>query len=389
MQHDTTGAPIAPLLITFGGVLLCAALARPLSRLSRLPQVTLLILLGLAAGPLGLNALPEQHTEWYPALSEATLALVGFSLGGEFTLSALRARGRAVLWVSVLVTLCTFLCVLAGAWAAGVALPVALILGSAATATDPAACQSVAREGGADGPVTRLLLGVVAVDDLWGVMVFSGVMALLSGPEGGGLLSGLAEIGLSLALGALLGALLAVSVGWLKEEEPARAEVVGAVLLAAGLAHRYHLSYLLVAVAMGAAVANRSAARERALREVDPLEQLLLALFFTLSGASLNLSSARAALPLAGLYVGLRVLGRLLGAAASVRLTDVGTRRGAWLGLALLPQAGVALGMTLVASARAPEAGAQALAVVVLGTVLFEVVGPIFTRAALRRFGEL
>lgn len=379
------------LLVTVGGILLAAL---PLSYLARrvgLPRVTLLIALGLLVGALGL--LPETHHVWYPAIAQVSLSMVGLLLGGEFTLGNLRERGRAVLAVSVVVTLATFAAVTGGMVVQGLALPLALVLGAASTATDPAACEAVAHDTGSDGPLTRTLLGVVAIDDVWGLLLFAAVSTVVAGlvGESGGaeaLLDAGLELGGSLLLGGALGLAMALVTGRVRPGEPTRTEALGFVLLSTGLAAWLDLSYLITAVTMGAVVANVAKHHDRAFREIEGLEWPFLAAFFVLSGASATLEGVATYGALAAAYVGLRILGRVVGGYVGAWLGGTPARQRLLLGPALLPQAGVALGMTLVAVDRFPELGGDPLAVVVLGTVVFELIGPLLTRWVLTRAGD-
>ncbi len=380
---------LARLLLTVGALLLVAPLLDAVARRARLPRVTLLLLLGLGVGPLGLDVLPDQHATWYPAIASIALSMVGFLLGGEFTAENLRARGRPVLVLSAVVTVVTFVLVALGLWLVGAGLAIALVLGAAATATDPAACDAVVRESHDESPAARVLLGVVAVDDVWGTMVFA-LASMVLGAVLGGADAGSAateavrEIGGSLLLGGLLGVPVAKVTGRLRPGEPTRLEALGAVLACDGLASWLHLSPLLATVALGAVVANLARHHEIAMREVEDIEWPFLVLFFVLSGASATLGDIGATGALVAGYVLLRVLGRLLGGYLGSQLGGLDRASRHWMGIAMLPQAGVALGMTLVAVERYPQV-ATALPAVVLATVIFEIIGPVLTRVALGR----
>ena len=148
------------------------------------------------------------------------------------------------------------------------------------------------------------------------------------------------------------------------------------------------LSYLLTAVSMGAVVSNVATEHQHTFREIENVEWPFLALFFVLSGASLEPDGLVGSLYVVAAYVGLRVLARVIAGALGTKLSNMpGDTR--VLGLALLPQAGVALGLVLVVAERVPDVGVQALPVVLLGTVVFEVCGPLVTRGVLRRLGEV
>ncbi len=378
----------ASLLLTVGSILLLVPAVDAVAHRTRIPRVTLLIGLGVALGPMAMDVLPEERTQWYPLLVEIALAMVGFLLGGEFTLDNLREQGRAVLAVSGAVTIVTALVVSGGLWLLGTSAATALVLGTAATATDPAAVDSVCRDR-EDGPTSSLLRGIVAVDDVWGMLLFALVLSALGAMTTGELgthelLHAVRELGGSIALGGVLGLLAAAVSGRLQPGEPTRLEALGSVLLCCGLASYFGLSYLLAAVTMGAVVASTATHHETAFHELEAIETPFLVLFFVLSAASASPAGVREGLWLVAAYVALRTVGRLVGG-------WVGARAGApertgLLGLALLPQAGVALGMTMVAVERAPEL-APVLPVVVVSTVLFESLGPMGTAWVLDREG--
>ncbi|MCA9569985.1 MAG: cation:proton antiporter, partial [Myxococcales bacterium] len=174
------------LLVTVGGVLLLAPWVEALARRAHLPRVSLLLLLGLVLGPMVLDVLPADRGAWYPFVSEVALAMVGFLLGGELTLENLRKRGRPVVIVSLLDSGVTWFVMSAGLYLLGAQPAVALVLATAATATDPAAVDAVARDLGTDGPNTGLLRGVVAVDDIWGLLLFGLLLAVLGPLQGDG-----------------------------------------------------------------------------------------------------------------------------------------------------------------------------------------------------------
>ena len=347
--------------------------------------------MGLAIGPVGLDLLPAEREAWFPALADIALLMVGFLLGGEFSLEALRRRGRAVFLISLGVTLVTALAVGAGLLALGVSLPVALVLAAIAPATAPAACMDVVRESGAEGPFSRLVLGVVAVDDVWGLMLFSALLAwagALAGVGGEGALAhGLWEIGGAVGLGVALGAPMAYATGRIRAGEPTRTEAVGMVLLCGGLALWLEVSFLLASVVMGAVVVNLARHHERPFHEIEHIEDPFLVMFFVFSGASLHLDALASIGWLSAAYVALRVAGRLAGGwlGSTAAGLDGPARR--WMGPALLPQAGIALGLALVAAQRLPQLE-EVLPVIVLSTVVFELGGPLLTRWALQRVGE-
>jgi Kef-type K+ transport system membrane component KefB len=253
----------------------------------------------------------------------------------------------------------------------------------------------VVQEIRAEGRFTDTLLGIVAIDDAWGLIVFSLLLALaqaVGATAGGGSWQALAHGGWELAgavgLGLAVGFPAAFLTGRLKPGEPIQAEALGVVLLAGGLALWLEVSYLLTALVVGATIVNLASHHERPFHEIEHIEWPFMILFFLLAGASLHVAELAHLGLVGGIYIGLRILGLVAGAFAGGWLTGAGDRVRRWMGLAIMPQAGVALGMALVASHTFPGLGDSILSLVVATTVVFELVGPILTRFALILAGE-
>ncbi len=204
---------------------------------------------------------------------------------------------------------------------------------------------------------------------------------------GSGLESSLIDIGGSLALGGLLGMPMAYLTGRIRRGEPTLAEAMGFVLLGAGIAEWLGLISILTAMAMGATVANLARHHERPFDAIEGIEWPFMILFFVLAGASLEISALALAGALTALYVVARCAGIYIGTRVGVRFAGVERTAYKWLGLALFPQAGVAIGMALMASQRFPEYGAVVLQIIIASTVVLEIFAPIVTRKALRLSG--
>lgn len=381
------------MLITLGGVMMLGLVTDLLGRHTPLPRVTLLLLFGFAIGPSGMAVLPEIPPEAFYLLSSIALVMIGFLIGGTLTRESLRRHGRRVLTVSAAMVVVTLVIVAVGLSLLGLPLEVALLLAGIAPATAPAATTDVVHELGAEGPFSETLIGIVALDDAWGLIAFTMMLAtvhLLNGDAGlsAVVLRGLWELGGALILGTLLGVPMAYLSGRLSAGEPLQAEALGMVFLCGGLALLLEVSFILAAMVMGAVVTNLARHHKRPFHEIEGIEWPFLILFFVLAGASLEIDALwLAGAGLAG-YVVLRVLGRLLGAWLGGSLCRDDPAQRWWMGLAMLPQAGVALGMALVAAQRLPTLGEVIIPVVVGATVIFELVGPVCTRMALRRVGE-
>lgn len=376
------------MLVSLGAIFVAALVFDAIGRKTLLPRVTLLMLFGFVAGPAALDFLPDITQQWFPAVANMALVMVGFLLGGQLTVGELRERGGPVIRISMAVVLVTFAIVGLGLFAAGVPAPVALILGAIATATAPAATIDVVHGSGADTPFSRTLLDVVAVDDAWGLILFSLALALANLAVGQEATEALAhgawDLGGALLLGVALGVPMAYLTGRIEPGEPTLYEALGLVFLCGGIALLLDVSYLLAAMTMGAVVANLASHHTRPFHAIDGIEWPFMVLFFVLAGASLEVEVLAHAGSWVAAYVVLRIVGRLMGGwlGGSLRPADPLVRR--WMGLALLPQAGVALGMALVAAQQLPEIGETILPLAVSATALFELVGPIGTRISLR-----
>ncbi|GAB1262535.1 cation:proton antiporter [Aurantivibrio plasticivorans] len=376
---------LATVFISLGSLLIAGLAAQWIGKKTAIPRVTLLITLGIAVGPSGFDLVSDLAQETFPWISHIALAMVGFLLGGKLHLRWLKAQGAAVISASIWVTVATWLAV-----SLAVALifnnwPLALLLGAAATATDPAATRDVIEESNQSTPFTEKLLGIVALDDVWGLLIFSLSAALavfLLDAHLTVALTSLWELGGAILLGIAIG----LPIGWLtgrsSEGEPLLIEALGAVVLCAGLAQWLEVSYLLACITMGMTITNTAKHHNRPFHAIHQIEWPFMMLFFILAGASLDFSHLATTGWLGVTYVISRILGRLMGGwiccrSASSRPSSL---QGILLGSALLPQAGVAIGIALIASQAFPQFAEALLTTAIAGTVVFELLGPPITR---------
>lgn len=381
-------------LLAVGLFLLVGFAAHVLGRRAHVPRVTLLLLLGVLAGSSALGLVPDTVREWFPIVSEVTLSLVGFMLGGQFSTRKLRQSGRIVGAVSIMESLGAALLVLVLSLLAGTPLILALLLAGIAPATAPAATLDVVREIGAKGPLTDTVLGVVVIDDAYGIVLFSLLMAVAQTVSGGQsstvvlLLSAVWEIGGGIVVGGLLGLPMAWISGRVRPGELTLLEALGFVLLCGGISLALGVSYLLAAIALGTVVTNRAKHHERPFHAIEGIYQPFLIVFFLMAGLEFDLAALGPLGLTAAVYVGARSLGKLLGGYVGARSVGAPPTVKRYVGFCLFPQAGVALGLALVAARKFPEYGVGLLSVLVATTFLFEVFGPVATRVALHRAGE-
>tara|TARA_R110000823_G_scaffold47903_7_gene121808 strand:+ start:12454 stop:13626 length:1173 start_codon:yes stop_codon:yes gene_type:complete len=384
--------PDAYYLLTLGLLLILALLAEAVGRHTRIPRISLLVLLGFVLGPAALDMIDPRDTPGFDFVAALALSMVGFLVGGKLERKLFRTSGGLILRLSAQQALVTFCVVAFGLWLFSVPLELALLLGAIATATDPAATMEAIRDSGKGGRFVEALTGVVAVDDAWGLILFSiSVLCIqlvaAEAVDHAPLLTAAREIFGAAALGIVLGLPMALLSGRIRPGEPTLMEAVGMVMLCAGLAELLHVSPLLACVALGTTVTNLARHHTRSFHAVEEIEWPFLALFFLFSGAYLTVEALGQAGWLLLAYVVLRVLGRLAGSWVS----SLGAGRDAPLarrmGLAMLPQAGVAMAMAFQASSLYPQLQDRLLPVVIAAMVLFELAGPVITGRVLTREG--
>jgi len=378
------------LLLTLGGVFLLGLVTSTIGRRTRLPRVTLLLLFGVLIGDAGLQLVPAAVGDLFPTVADMAMVMVGFLLGGQLTPAQLRTASMEVLSVSLVAALVTAAMVCAGLWALGLPFPVALVVGCIASATDAAAVFDVVRESGSKSRFSQALLAIVALDDVWALVLFSAGMAVATAAVGaagetGFVLTALREVFGALFLGGALGVPAAYLTGRVRPGQPVLSEAIGLVFLCGGLALWLEVSFLIAAMTLGAVVANLARHHDYPFHAIEDIESPFLLLFFVLAGASLDVAALAQLGVIGAAYLLLRSLGKVLGARLGCLPVAVDGAAGRQLGYALLPQAGVAIGMALVAANQLPEHRTLLLTLVISSTVVFEVVGPVFSRQAVLR----
>lgn len=375
--------------LTLGALFVMGLAADELGRRTRLPRVTLLLLSGVIVGGSGLDLVPTEAEAWYDLLSIAALTMVAFLLGSALTRKTLAAHGPQILIVSVAIVLVTLALVAAGMVAIGAPPGLALLMGAIATATAPAATEDTIRQSGLAGRFPDTLKGIVAIDDAWGLLAFSLMVVaagLLNGHAGAGALAHAGrEIGGALLLGAVIGIPGAYLTGRIAPGEPLQSEALGLVFLTAGLAVWLQVSYLLAGMTVGAIIVNFARHHKQAFHEIEHIRWPFMVLFFLLAGVTLDIGHLATIGGLGLGYVILRVVGRLLGGWIGARLAGAPVAERRWTGAALLPQAGVAIGMALVAAETFPQWADVIMTLTIGTTVVFELLGPPVTLLALHR----
>ena len=407
----------ASILFSLSISLLAGLLLSRLAKKVQLPAVSAYLIAGVLVGPFLLGSLgipgigiTESQVEGFGIISDLALGFIAFSMGNEFRLAQLKKIGKQATIIGVFQAL--FTTVVVDVVLIGLhfiipdklSLPSAIVLASVATATAPAATLMVVKQYKAKGPVTDVLLPVVALDDAVGLVVFAisfGVAkSIATGAVGvlSVILEPLLEILLSLALGFVMGLLFTLCERYFHSRSKRMAVTVTFVMMTVAISSlqlqigSVHISFssLLACMMLGTVFCNFCDVSEELMERADRWTTPVLILFFVISGAGLELSVfADATVVVIGIvYIIARSLGKYFGAGISARLTKSDPNIIKYLGITLLPQAGVALGMAIKAMELGPD-GAIVRNITLFAVMIYEIIGPFLTKIALTKAGDI
>ncbi|MBE5747937.1 MAG: cation:proton antiporter [Clostridiales bacterium] len=420
-------------LLALSIALIAGLLLSRLAKVLKLPAVTAYLVAGILVGPfvlgklgtfiaektmgwqtpiVGVGFINDKFIEKFSILSEVALGFIAFSIGNEFRLSQLKKIGKQATIVGILQAVVTTLVVDAVLVILYFVLPdgilsleAAIVLGAIASATAPAATLMVVKQYKAKGPLTDILLPVVALDDAVGLILFAisfGVAgALKAGSPDiiGIVVEPLLEIVCSLGLGALMGYLFSLCERFFHSRSKRLAMSVAFVLLTIALAMidfkigKVHIGFsnLLVCMMLGTIFCNVCDFSEELMDRVDRWTAPLFIIFFVISGAELDLTVFKSGwiIVIGLVYILSRSAGKYSGAFASAKLSKCDDNIVKYLGVTLLPQAGVALGMARMASSDFGADGALILQITLFAVLVYELIGPMLTKIALTKAGDI
>ncbi len=404
------------LLLSILFAMLMGLMLSRLAKLVSLPAVTAYLVAGIIVGPFCIGALDIegfgfQHAsiEGLSIISTAALGFIAFSIGNEFRLSQLKKTGKAATVIGIFQAVAAALivdAVLVGLSFAGViTVPAAIVLGAIATATAPAATLMVVRQYKAKGELTDLLLPIVAIDDAVGLVVFAVSLGIGRAIENGQIdvisvvVNPIIEIVASLVLGAIMGAVLTFIERFFHSRSKRMSMAITFVFLTVALSMcKFHIgpveigfSSLLVCMMLGTVFCNLCDYSEELMERVDGWTTPLFIIFFVLSGAELDISVFKngTVLLIGLIFLVARAIGKWGGAGLSAKWMKCSPNVCKYLGITLLPQAGVALGMSQQLDGLA--AGDQLLIrnIVLFSVLILELVGPLATKIALTKAGDI
>ena len=394
-------------VLLFAGIIIATGLLfGKIAKYLHLPNVTGYLIGGILIGPSILNFVPAESLEGLQLISTVALGFIAFSIGNELKIKYFKKVGTKPIVIAVLEATLAVVFVFGGLIAyfaitnnlTNDNLRFSIVLASIAAATAPAATVMIIRQYKARGKLTETLLSVVAIDDSVGVLLFGIGIAIANAINPNivhssllmQILQPILEIVVSLGIGALIGVILVLGCKWFTGRGNRISLVVASVFLTVFIADKLDGSSILACMAAGAIFANFSKKHE----EINGLIYLttpwVYIMFFVLSGVELKLSVLTTVGVVGLIYVIFRVAGKIFGASLGGKITKADKNVCKYLGFSLIPQAGVAIGLSMIAQQALPGTlGDQVRAIVLAATVIYELIGPIFTKLTLKKCGEL
>ncbi|WP_302625885.1 cation:proton antiporter [uncultured Eubacterium sp.] len=385
------------------GLFLCL-IAGKIVKQFKLPNVTGYIIMGLIVGlVLGTHQMEtlfgenvaEEMVSKFDVIKDLATGFIAFSIGTEFEFKYIKKLGSSPVVIACCESVGAVVFVALGIYIVTGNIQLALIMGAIAAATDPAATILVARQYKAKGIVTRTLIPVVAIDDATALMSYGICVALARSLTGqisaATFIEPIKEIFGSLAFGILLGVIFTILIKFYTGRGNRLAITIAMVSLCVAVSHIEVLSFspLLACMALSITVVNISHNWEPVFEQMDRMTPPIFMLFFFVTGAGMDISI----LPKVGLigvvYIIVRVIGKMAGAYLGGRISHADKNVQKYLGIGLIPQAGVAIGLAMMCGTVVPEYASEITAVVVCGTIIYELVGPIFTKIMLVKIGEI
>ena len=397
------------LALAIGVMITVGLLGGLLSNKIKFPRITGYIIVGILLSPSVLNLISRATIEKLDIITHVALGIVAYLIGASLRVESIRRLGRSIAWITTSQSLGAWLIVtlviafvaplilaIPGATFTNNYFPSALVIGAMAAATAPAAVMAIIREYKARGPFTTTLLAVVALDDAIAVIAFAiavGVaQPLISGSGGVSLYQMLAvpslEIAQSVGIGTAFGFMLVYLTRLARTRALLLSAVLGIVILCTGIANFLGISLIMANMTIGFIVANRMAGSEP-IAVMEGIEEVVFAVFFVFSGMHFDASVMRTAGILALLIVATRFTGKYVGTVIGAKISHASDAVRKYLGLALLPKAGVTLGLALLAKSVFPVLGNLIFNGVLASVIINEIVAPPLAKYALTKAGEI
>lgn len=376
--------------LAVGIIFLAGAAGGKLARFLKLPSVTGNLLAGILIGPSVLSLVSKEVMYELAPINELALGVIAISIGAELHWGTMRKLAKDASKVFLVEAILTLLLVCGLLYMFGFSFRYALTLGVISIATAPGAIIACIRETPTRGDFPRVLLSVVALDNLFAITLFGIIISFMQtgitssdAGNASAIIMALQDIGISLVLGIVSGMFLVLTSKFAKSDKRILVSVLGVILITVGLANQWDVPALLAVITTGVIYTNFAPKPLRISRSLINVEDSILLIFLTLAGAKLDLSVLPAVGQIGVLYVAARFVAKLVGSRVGSELTMFPKSWKQNLGRALTPQAGVAIGLAIIAEQKAIFPPDTIMPVVLTAVVVFELIGPILVRKAL------
>lgn len=377
-------------------MLLAGLLCGRLAKFLKFPNVTGYLIAGLLLGPSLFNLIPASMVNGFGVISDIALAFIAFTIGSEFNLNYFKKVGVAPIVIAICEAFGAIILVTTVLIIFGFDIKLSIMLGAIAAATAPAQTIMVINQYKAKGSLTSLLLSVVAIDDAVALIGFGFATTLVKMMSSNlntniiiSILSPITEILISFIIGLVMSLFMKLIFRWFKKTSNRECIIIAIVLLTYWLAEYFHGSSLLACMALGAVLVNIYSETDNIVKIVDNFTPAIFMIFFVISGAGFEISALPAIGIIGVLYVVLRVIGKIFGAWFGGKITKQEDKICKYLGPTLMPQAGVALGLIVVAGKMVPDYAAQIRVIILCSTFIYSIIGPVAAKFALEKAGEI
>ena len=361
----------------------------------RLPDVTGYIISGVIIGPWCLKLIAPDFIEQMDFVTDLALAFIAFGVGKYFKLSALKANGKNMVILTLFEALIAGIFITTAMLLMGLSLSFSLLLGAIGCATAPASTIMTIRQYKAKGPFIDTILQVVALDDAVALIAFSVCAAFVqAGSKTGHISAGQIILPIifnisALALGVLSGILLSYAIHRGHSKDHSLALACVCIMGVAGICSSMDVSPLLACMATGTAYINTSG-NKHLLKQIDQFTPPLLVIFFVLSGMRLSIPSLAAAGMIGLVYFLVRIAGKYVGSTIGAIITNASSEIRRYFGLALIPQAGVSIGLAVLGQRMLPSDSGTLLSTIILSSgLLYEIIGPACSKLAIKKSGSI
>lgn len=388
-----TNLGAAGIILSIAIMLASGFLLTRITKRLHLPNVTGYIIAGVIIGPWCLNLVPSEYINQMDFVTDLALAFIAFGVGKYFKLSALKANGKNMVILTLFEALIAGIFITTAMLLMGLSLSFSLLLGAIGCATAPASTIMTIRQYKAKGPFIDTILQVVALDDAVALIAFSVCAAFVqAGSKTGHISAGQIILPIIFnisALGVLSGILLSYAIHRGHSKDHSLVLACVCIMGVAGICSSMDVSPLLACMATGTAYINTSG-NKHLFKQIDQFTPPLLVIFFVLSGMRLSIPSLAAAGMIGLVYFLVRIAGKYVGSTIGAIITNASSEIRRYFGLALIPQAGVSIGLAVLGQRMLPSDSGTLLSTIILSSgLLYEIIGPACSKLAIKKSGSI